>query len=53
MEKALELDSENINSIIKRATLFMENGQMEKAMEQFNRAEKIAPTHPDVHYHRY
>lgn len=53
VEASLELDSDNINSIIKRATLFMEKGDIEKTVTLFDRALKLEPTHVDLFYHRY
>lgn len=52
LEQSLLLDQDNINTIIKRATLHMERGDLEKTIEQFKRAEKISGTHPDLFYHR-
>jgi import receptor subunit TOM70 len=52
LELSLELDPENINTIIKRATLYMESGDVEKTIEQFKRAEALTPNHPDLFYHR-
>ncbi|KAI8919613.1 hypothetical protein BC831DRAFT_430948 [Entophlyctis helioformis] len=52
IERALELQPENINSLIKRATLFMERGEVEKTIEQFQKAETLAPKNVDLFYHR-
>lgn len=52
IEKSLELDGENINTIIKRATLFMERGDVQKTNLQFERAETLSPNHVDLFYHR-
>jgi import receptor subunit TOM70 len=52
LENALLLDQENVNTIIKRATLYMEKGDFERTIDQFKKAELIAPNHPDLYYHR-
>ena len=52
LEESLILDQNNINTIIKRATLHMERGEVEKTIEQFTRAQDISSTHADLYYHR-
>ena len=52
IEHSLELDSKNVNSIIKLATLHMEKAEVEKAVGFFDEAEKLNPNDPDLYYHR-
>ncbi|KND02792.1 uncharacterized protein SPPG_01873 [Spizellomyces punctatus DAOM BR117] len=51
LEKSLELDPKNVNTIIKRASLFMERAEVEQAIKEYNRAIEIDPKDPDVYYH--
>ncbi|KAI8809786.1 hypothetical protein BJ742DRAFT_738047 [Cladochytrium replicatum] len=50
--KAVEVDEHNVNTLIKRASVFMERGDLERAVEEFNRAEQVNPEDPDLFYHR-
>ncbi|KAI8918423.1 import receptor [Powellomyces hirtus] len=52
LEKSLESDPKNVNTIIKRASIFMERAEVEQAITEYNRAIEINPTDPDVYYHR-
>ncbi|KAJ3310936.1 TOM (translocase of outer membrane) complex component [Boothiomyces sp. JEL0838] len=52
LENSLLNDPKNINTIIKRATLYMERADVEKAVEQFEKANLISSTNPDLYYHR-
>jgi import receptor subunit TOM70 len=52
LEGSLVLNSASVNTMIKRATLFMERGEIEKTIEQFAKGEKANPTNPDLFYHR-
>jgi import receptor subunit TOM70 len=52
LEKALELDPNSVNTLIKRGTLYMEKGEVEKTIELFTKAETVGPKHPDLFYHR-
>lgn len=52
LEKSLNLDPENVNTIIKRASIFMERANVEQAINEYNRAIEIDPKDPDVYYHR-
>lgn len=52
MEKSYEIDSHNVDTIVKRATLYMEKAEVEKAVRIFEEAEKENPDHPDLYYHR-
>lgn len=52
LEKSLELDPNNVNTIIKRASIFMEHSDVEQAVKEYNRAIEIDPRDPDVYYHR-
>ncbi|KAJ3329974.1 serine/threonine-protein kinase KIN2 [Blyttiomyces sp. JEL0837] len=51
-DKALELDSTNVNSLIKRASIFMEKGDLESALREYARAEDTKSEDPDLYYHR-
>jgi import receptor subunit TOM70 len=53
IDESLKLDPSNINSIIKRATLFMEMGEIQKTVEEFTNAEKYSTTDVDMFYHRF
>ncbi|KAJ3276098.1 TOM (translocase of outer membrane) complex component [Terramyces sp. JEL0728] len=52
LENSLLNDPKNINTIIKRATLYMERADVERAVEQFEKASLISSTNPDLYYHR-
>ncbi|KAI8819490.1 import receptor [Fimicolochytrium jonesii] len=52
LEKSLEADPKNVNTIIKRASIYMERAEVEKAIEEYNRAIELDPRDPDVYYHR-
>ncbi|KAI8916161.1 hypothetical protein EDD86DRAFT_273010 [Gorgonomyces haynaldii] len=52
IDASLQLDAENVNTIIKRATLFMEMGELEQTVQQFDLALQLAPNHVDLFYHR-
>ena len=52
IEKSYSIDSTSINTIIKKATLYMEKAQVEKSVEIFDEAVQLDPNHPDVFYHR-
>ncbi|KAJ1568547.1 TOM (translocase of outer membrane) complex component [Cladochytrium tenue] len=51
-EKALEMDPKNVNVCIKRASIFMEKGDLESAIREYERAEGLNNKDPDVYYHR-
>ncbi|TPX64440.1 hypothetical protein SpCBS45565_g05841 [Spizellomyces sp. 'palustris'] len=51
LEKSLELDPKNVNTIIKRASLFVERAEVEQAIKEYYRAIEIDPKDPDVYYH--
>ncbi|TPX35003.1 hypothetical protein SmJEL517_g02511 [Synchytrium microbalum] len=51
-EKSCELDPSNVNSLIKRASIYMERSQVDKTMEEFERAKNVDETDPDLYYHR-
>ncbi|KAJ3129951.1 TOM (translocase of outer membrane) complex component [Nowakowskiella sp. JEL0407] len=50
--KAAELDPKDINTLIKRASVYMEKGEIEKAVQQFDEAKQIDSSDPDLFYHR-
>lgn len=52
LEDSLLLDSNSVNSLIKRATLYMEHGDLEKTIEQLSKAEEVNSENPDLYYHR-
>lgn len=52
IEKAYDIDSTSINTIIKKATLYMEKTEVEKSVGVFEEAVNLDPNHPDVYYHR-
>ncbi len=52
IEKSCDLDPSSINSLIKKATLYMEKTEVEKSVSIFEEAVKLHPNHPDVYYHR-
>lgn len=51
-EQALSLDPTSINSLIKRASIFMERGELEKTIDELDHAEIINSNDPDLYYHR-
>ena len=52
IEKSYDLDPSSINTLIKKATLYMEKAEVEKSVGIFEDAVKLDPNHPDVYYHR-
>ena len=52
LEKALEVDPKNVNSIIKKASILMERAAVQEAIEAFELAERVDPADPDLYYHR-
>ncbi|KAJ3055603.1 TOM (translocase of outer membrane) complex component [Rhizophlyctis rosea] len=52
LEKALEFDPKNVNSIIKKASILMERAAIQEAIEAFDEAERVDPNDPDLYYHR-
>jgi mitochondrial import receptor subunit TOM70 len=52
LDKALSLDNQHVNSLIKRASIFMEKGDIESALKEYERACAINENDPDVYYHR-
>jgi import receptor subunit TOM70 len=53
LDSSLHYAPNDVNTIIKRATLFMEDGNVEKALELFDLAKEVDPKNPDLYYHRY
>ncbi|CAG8559440.1 10982_t:CDS:10 [Diversispora eburnea] len=51
-QKALELKPDYVQIYVKRATIYMEQGNKDGAWEEFEEAIKIDPTDPDIYYHR-
>ncbi|KAJ3043774.1 TOM (translocase of outer membrane) complex component [Rhizophlyctis rosea] len=52
LEKALDADPKNVNSIIKKASIYMERGSVTEAAGEFERAEQVDANDPDLYYHR-
>jgi import receptor subunit TOM70 len=52
IEKSYEIDSTSVNTVIKKATLYMEKTEVEKSVGIFEEAVELGPNHPDVFYHR-
>jgi import receptor subunit TOM70 len=52
LETSLKLDPTNVNTIIKRATLYMEKGDVENTLKQFELALELSRSNPDIYYHR-
>ncbi|KAJ3147872.1 TOM (translocase of outer membrane) complex component [Geranomyces michiganensis] len=52
LETALEANPNDINSIIKRASIFMERADVERAAAEYDRAIATDPKHADTYYHR-
>jgi import receptor subunit TOM70 len=52
IEKSYDIDSTSINTLIKKATLYMEKTEVEKSVGIFEEAVTLDPNHPDVYYHR-
>jgi mitochondrial import receptor subunit TOM70 len=53
IDASLLLDANNVNTLIKRATLFMEKGEVAETIAQFERAAAIDADNVDMYYHRY
>ncbi|KAJ3277803.1 TOM (translocase of outer membrane) complex component [Borealophlyctis nickersoniae] len=51
-DKSLEFDPQRVNTIIKRASIFMEKLDPVQAAAEFDRAEAIDSADPDLYYHR-
>ncbi|KAJ3086149.1 TOM (translocase of outer membrane) complex component [Physocladia obscura] len=52
LEKSILLDPHNMNTLIKRASIFMERQDLESALRAYETAEAISKTDPDLYYHR-
>ncbi|ORY47609.1 TPR-like protein [Rhizoclosmatium globosum] len=52
LDKSLSLDSTSMNTLIKRASIFMERQDLESALREYENAEKVSSTDPDLYYHR-
>ncbi|KAJ3407550.1 hypothetical protein CcCBS67573_g00680 [Chytriomyces confervae] len=52
LDQSLAIDPNNMNTLIKRASIFMERQDLETALQEYQRAETINPKDPDLYYHR-
>lgn len=52
IDNALQVIPQDVNSLIKRATLHMERNEIEKTIDIFSQIEKSSPAHVDMFYHR-
>ncbi|KAJ3241548.1 TOM (translocase of outer membrane) complex component [Chytriomyces hyalinus] len=52
LDKSLAIEPDNMNTLIKRASIFMERQDLEAAIQEYQRAETISTTDPDLYYHR-
>lgn len=52
-DKAIELDPNYVQTYIKRASIFMEQGNLEKTFAEFDTAISIDADDPNIYYHRY
>ncbi|KAJ3242304.1 TOM (translocase of outer membrane) complex component [Chytriomyces hyalinus] len=52
LDKSLAIEPNNTNTLIKRASIFMERQDLEGALREYQRAEIINPKDPDLYYHR-
>ncbi|KAJ3263561.1 TOM (translocase of outer membrane) complex component [Chytriomyces hyalinus] len=52
LDKSLAIEPNNMNTLIKRASIFMERQDLEAAIQEYQRAETISTTDPDLYYHR-
>ncbi|KAJ3151588.1 TOM (translocase of outer membrane) complex component [Geranomyces variabilis] len=52
LETALKANPNDINSIIKRASIYMERTEVERAAAEYDRAIAVDPKHADTYYHR-
>ncbi|KAI8881829.1 TPR-like protein [Backusella circina FSU 941] len=51
-DKAIEADPKYVQSLIKRSSIYMEQGDLENTFKQFELASAINPSDPDIYYHR-
>jgi import receptor subunit TOM70 len=51
-DKSVDLDPENVNTRIKRASIFMEKGDIESTLREYLQAEEIDKNDADLYYHR-
>ncbi|KAJ3017994.1 UNVERIFIED_CONTAM: TOM (translocase of outer membrane) complex component [Siphonaria sp. JEL0065] len=52
LDTSLALDPKNMNTLIKRASIFMERQDLENAVREYEKAESVSSTDPDLYYHR-
>ncbi|KAJ3021302.1 UNVERIFIED_CONTAM: TOM (translocase of outer membrane) complex component, partial [Siphonaria sp. JEL0065] len=52
LDTSLTLDPKNMNTLIKRASIFMERQDLENAVREYEKAESVSSTDPDLYYHR-
>ncbi|KAJ3391876.1 TOM (translocase of outer membrane) complex component [Entophlyctis sp. JEL0112] len=52
LDKSVALDPKNMNSLIKRASIFMERQDLESALRAYEKAESVSKNDPDLYYHR-
>ncbi|KAJ3075763.1 TOM (translocase of outer membrane) complex component [Podochytrium sp. JEL0797] len=52
LDASLALDPTSMNTLIKRASIFMERQDLESAVREYARAESVCSTDPDLYYHR-
>ncbi|CAG8493447.1 9908_t:CDS:10 [Ambispora leptoticha] len=50
--KAIELKPDFVRPYIKRASIYMEKGNIQETWQEFEEAIKINPNDPDIYYHR-
>lgn len=52
-DKAIEVDSNYVQTYIKRGSIYMEQGNLEKTFTEFETAISIDAEDPNIYYHRY
>ncbi|KAI9346891.1 protein import receptor [Obelidium mucronatum] len=52
LDTSLRLDPTNMNTLIKRASIFMERQDLDSAVREYEKAESVSSTNPDLYYHR-
>ncbi|CAG8639063.1 13462_t:CDS:2, partial [Cetraspora pellucida] len=51
-QRALDLKPDYVQLYVKRATIYMEQDDVDEAWKEFDKAIKIDPKDPDIYYHR-
>ncbi len=51
-DESLEIESNNVNTIIKRASLLFELKKIEESIVEYKKAVSLEPDNADIYYHR-